>query len=141
MVAYAPQAQQMRPMDTGVIFNGSVRVWLMTDDPFEASQCGARLHELGLPRQMRLIQAPAVKGLFAVNPESPKVWSQKLGREVPQFLKYKNSPMILETTDPMDLMRFYKWLHQKNPKVAKPKKPVSLNGLAEAGEIETIDAG
>lgn len=142
MVAYAQQtAGQLRPMDTGVVFNGNVRVWLMCDDEMEAAACGATLNKLGLPRQMQLVQSPKVKGMFAVNPEVPPQYVPKFGRKVPTFLRYKQYPIILETADHMDLMRFYKWLHAKNPNTPKPAGPPSLKELADDGIIETIDAG
>ncbi len=142
MVAYAEaQSEQMRPMDTGAIFNGKVRVWLFTDDPLEAAACGKKLHELGLPRQVQLIQRPSVRGMFALNPLAEPTWNPKLRTNVPQFLRWRGRPMILETEDRMDLQRFYNWLHAKNPNVPKPKGPPSLADLADAGEIESIDAG
>lgn len=141
MVAYAePRTQNLRPMDTGAIFNGNVRVWLFTDDALEAAACGRKLHELGLPRQLALIQRPSVQGMFAINPNVPPRYKPGVGN-VPEFLHWRGRPMVLETQDPMDLMRFFKWLHAKNPEVQKAQKPASLQDLADAGEIETFDAG
>ena len=142
MVAYAGQhSQTLRPRDTGAIFDGRVRIWLLTDDPLLAAHCGAKLHELGLPREMRLIQRPRVRGMMAVNPHVPPHWEPKLKANVPEFLRYAGAIMVLETEDMMDLSRFYNWLHAKNPNVPKQEGPKSLNQLANEGEIETIDAG
>ena len=142
MVQYAQSAAgQPRPMDTGAVFNGDVRIWLMTNDPITADQCGKKLHELGLPREIRLIHGPRVMGMFALNPHVPPRWDAKWRIHVPQLLTFANCPIILETRDKMNLMRFYKFLHSKNPNTPKPKNPSSLTELADAGEIETIDAG
>jgi hypothetical protein len=142
MVAYAEQTETVRPIDTGATFNGNVRVWLFTNDPAEARACGAKLHELGLPLDLRLIQMPRVTGAFAINPNCRPHWDRRARRMVPEFLKYRQSPIILETKDSMDLQRFYKWLHAKNPNVtpAQPARP-SLKDLADAGELDSFDAG
>jgi hypothetical protein len=140
MVAYAePQTGMLRPRDTGVIFNGSVRVWLLTDDPLEAGQCGAKLHELGLPRQTQLIQMPTTRGMMAVNPLVAPHWDATLKMTVPEFLRWRGRILVLESEDRMDLMRFFKWLHGKNPTVPKQDRPKSLKQRADEGEIETLD--
>jgi len=142
MVVYAPQTEQMRPMDTGAVFDGRVHVWLFTDDPLEAAACGRKLRELGLPRRMQLIRTPSVRGVFAINPHAELRRDPRTGRWVPGFLRYRQYPMVLETDDQSDLMRFYKWLHAKNPNVAPPETTQGLlPQLADEGKIDTIEAG
>ncbi len=144
MVAYSADNQppQARPMDTGVMFDGRVRIWLFTDDPQAASACGRKLEELGLPRTLRLIRTSSVCGCFAINPNVEPRWNPQQRCRVPEFLRYRQWPILLETQETMDIQRFYNWLHANNPNVPPPKQgPPPLTELADAGEIESFDAG
>ena len=145
MVAYAQQTQRMRPMDTGAIFNGNVRVWLFTNDAMDAEACGVRLNELGLPQSsLRMFRPGARRWLFACNTDFPEDRIRKPDgttqeKIIPLF--YRGRAMILDTEEKKYRQMFYRWLHDKNLNVPQSKGPTSLKGLADAGEIETIDAG
>jgi len=128
MVAYAqPQANRLRPMDTGAIFDGRVRIWVLTDNPLQAANLGAHLHKLGLPLEPQLIQKPTCMGV-AIRATTAAG---------------KHYLVILETDDGMDAQRFVNWLHQKNLAIKepapKPDERKSLSQLADEGVIETIE--
>jgi len=146
MVAYASQqANLLRPMDTGAIFDGRVRIWVLTDDPQEADACGAKFHELGLPRELVLRLRPLTRPLPAINTEvsMPEAVRKKLGvpagAKAHPPLRWRGRVLLLETDRESDLERFYKFLHSKNPNVPKADKPKSLSQLADEGVIETIE--
>lgn len=140
-----PAAGRQRMLDTGVTFDGRVRVWLICEVRADAEALGAKLHEMGLPQTPVRRLRPEGRWKYAINTNVPPVPVRQMGMtgtaKVP--LMYRKCPIVLETDKESDLNRFFKWLHGKNPnhKAPAPKDRMSLNQLADDGEIDTIDAG
>lgn len=142
MVGYAqpkPQTQNKYPFDTGCRFNG-VKVRLECSSRDAAEKLGRSLAAKGLPHEEpdRLIQH-RLAGKRVV-----------LGREEGGDLVYLCWPtqasgniVVLETADTMIVEPFVRWLRSVYPKPEAPKAgPVTtLNQLADAGEIDVINAG
>jgi len=161
------QKPRVTGRDTGCVFphgvHGDVRVRLLTDDPEKAAACGARLHEWGLPLVRELIALPRRLCVAALNLEArPVVYAKYLkimhegtakdevrGRmdrgEVsgPRPIAFGYDIVMLDTVEREDVRRFARWYDEKarGAVAAKAPKPASLSDLADAGEIETIDAG
>ncbi len=149
MIALPSQIAQQHtpqrvPVDTECVFphakTGDVRVYLMTDNPAKAATLGARLQGFGLPCVRQFIKPPRIEGAVVFNPWAPKVKGPD-GNMMFRPIRFGDDMMILSSTDPEDVVRFAKWLTDKNAEARrhKPKKPASLTDLADAGEIETIE--
>ncbi len=147
MIALPSQIAQQHmpqrvPVDTECVFphakTGDVRVYLMTDNPAKAASLGQRLQGFGLPRIRQFIKSPHVEGAVVFNPWAPKVKGPD-GRMMFRPIRFGEDMMILSSKDPEDVVRFARWLTDKNAE-HKSKGPVSLKQLADEGEIETIEA-
>ena len=126
------------PYDTGCVFKG-VRVRLECDSPATASQLGKRLASKGLqyqPPSRLMREVRGVRVTYGRNRATGQIvyccWPTQASGNV----------VVLETGDPMLNEPFLRWLREKFPPPAD-KKPenMSLNELADAGEIEVIDCG
>ena len=152
MIAFARHlAQQCQPQvaarDTGCVFphgvHGDVRVRLLTDNPDKAAACGRKLHEWGLPLIPELIAMPRTQGVIALDLAARPVYYRELGRMGPRQVRFGGDALVLETMDVEDLRRFARWYDEKARAAARAKAPEtpSLAAMADAGEIETFDAG
>lgn len=163
MIAFPHQivAQGQRvPRDTGCVFpfgsgGRDVRVRLLTDDPEKAEACGAMLKEWGLPYLPEVLRMPRVQATFAMDllakPErmvtlpagDPRRQMFAGHAEVPRWIKFGGDLLMLETLEKADVLAFARWFDVKARRAAhyKQAKPPSLTELADAGEIETIEAG
>jgi hypothetical protein len=136
--------------DTGCVFPfgralKDVRVLLLTADQAKADALGRLLHKWGLPLVRRLLVQPTVRGLVAVNPFGEPKFNPQLGGKTPPIVRWGGDPIGLETDEPENVVRFAKWLCEKNGREQKAKadekaKDPSLVDLANAGVIETVQA-
>ncbi len=142
------QTNRVLPRDTGVVFpwgcrGEDVRIHLMTDSDAKAAACGERLHEWGLPQLHAVrIVGSQMRGIVVVNP-----WQPRGPDGTPRPVRFGGDVIVLETQVPENVVRFARWLverlaaQERAQAVADAKKPPSLSALADAGEIETFDAG
>lgn len=160
MIALANQIMgqgQMFPRDTGCVFpwgsgGRDVRVRLLTGDPDKAADCGAKLHEWGLPFVREAIVMPRSQATFAFDfSAKPEKMSDLLRNDprhqifagydtVPRFIRFGGDILMLETLEKPDVMAFSRWFDKAARKEVafKKAKPPSLTQLADAGEIQTI---
>lgn len=151
---------QVMPYDTGCVFphgvgGRNVRVRLMTDNPVKAQALGVRLQQWGLP----LLPSPLI--VLELNlPIATNPWGER--KKVPEFggevaeppIRFAGCMICLEMADASDprtirenVVRFARWMCERNAAEkkaradAEAKAPPTLEKLADAGEIETFDAG
>ena len=150
MIAFANKAATM-PVDVGCIFpygkgGRHLRVYLITDDPLEAQACGMRFQDWGLPADQRLISPANLKTAIVQNPFKPKKYEPLLQQWTFPVIKFGGHPLALGTTDSDEVVAFARWLvdqygrERRAKDEAKAKAPPSLTDLADAGEIESIEA-
>ena len=149
MIAFANKAATL-PVDVGCIFpygrgNRHLRIYLITNDPLDAQACGLRFQSWGLPADQRLVQEVALKTAIVQNPFQPKQYEPLLNQVTFPVIKFGGHPLALGTTDSEEVVAFARWLthhytrEKREKEAAKAKAPPSLNDLADAGEIETIE--
>lgn len=132
MVAPAPNTPLKMagyPHECGATFHNGVKVRLLCSAPQTARAFGALCVEQGLrayePGGLRLPQIACVP---VVN-------------EKGEFIRWKGRYIILlETEDRMNLVRFVNWLRGTFKTPEPEKKQGLLTELADAGEIDTIEA-
>jgi len=147
LIALADKAVMM-PVDVGCIFphgrgGRHLRIYLITDDALEAQACGLRFQRWGLPADLRLIQEARLKTALVQNPFQPKQYEPLLEQETFPVVKFGGHPLALGTDDREEVFTFAKWLVEHNTKEKRAKeaaKTPSLTDMADAGEIETIEA-
>ncbi len=128
--ANMPLRMQGNAHECGCMFHDGVKVRLLCLNPATARLFGTVCVEHGLrPYEPSGLISPQLKVMPLVNEQGGFVrWRQR-------FI------ILLETEDSMNVARFRNWLRDSFKAPEPEKKPPSLNDLAEAGEIETLDAG
>ena len=135
----APAQTNRYPYDTGCSFHG-VRVRLECEHPSTAAALGERLAQKGLAHETpsrlmteRLVGKRVILGQdMATGQQVYCCWPTQASGNV----------VVLETADSMMNQPFLRWLREVYPKPpAKPREAMSMNELADAGEIEVIDCG
>jgi hypothetical protein len=151
-VALAPRPQTVGKgmVDTGSVFpfavSGAIHIWLLTDNPMKAQACGTRLASWGLPIEPRLVMQPHCQGMIALDLRAKPAYEPALRKMAPRRISFGGDYLVLESTEPQDLVRFANWYDQKArahveaKRIADAKGPVTLDKLADAGEIESIGA-